>query len=428
MTIVVIGAGAVGTATAWYLAKAGYSVEVIERQPAAALETSWGNGCVIHASEVEPWSQPGMPGKILGWMGKENAPLLLRYSAIPRIWRWGLDFARNCTPERFRANALANLDLALLSLRSLQEIGAETGIAYDRATSGVMKIYRDKSSLDKADEASAWLAGHGLLYERVSAAGAVSREPALEATQPTLAGALYFARDEVGDCNKFTQGLAAACAARGVTFHYGTSVTGLDAAGGRVRAVRIGGRRIEADQVVVAMGSFSAPLMATLGLRVPIYPVKGVSITFPRGGWNGAPRMPVIDDSKLFGLVPVGDRMRISGSAEIAGFDTTPAPERAAAIVANAGFTFPGLTEHYRPEAARIWAGLRPVTPAGTPLVGPTALEGVWINAGHGHLGWTLACGSGRVLAALVGGQNPEVTGETRRALGAQHPSRRTAA
>lgn len=428
MTIVVIGAGAVGTATAWYLSQAGHTVAVVERQPAAALETSWGNGGVIHASEVEPWSQPGMPGKILGWMGKENAPLLLRYGAIPRMWRWGLAFARNCTTERFRANSLANLDLALLSLRSLQEIGASTSIDYDRATNGVMKIYRDQSSLDKAEEASAWLARHGLLYERVTAAEAVAREPALAATEPTLVGALYFPRDEVGDCNKFTQGLATACEARGVVFHYGTSVTGLDVAGGRVRAVRIGAQRIAADQVVVAMGSFSAPLMKALGLRVPIYPVKGVSITVPRGGWNSAPRMPVIDDSKLFGLVPIGDRMRISGSAEIAGFDTVPAPERAAAIVANAGFTFPGLTELYRPESARIWAGLRPVTPAGTPMIGPTALPGIWINAGHGHLGWTLACGSGRVLAALIDGQDPGVTPQTRRALAAQHPGHRQAA
>src|SRR6185295_10167607 len=162
------------------------------------LETSWGNGGVIHASEVEPWSQPGMPRKILGWLGKEDAPLLLRYGAIPQMWRWGIEFARNCTPERFRANAKVNLDLALYSLRSLQEIGAETGIPYDRATSGVMKIYRSKESLD---------AGHGLAYEAVSRERAVELEPALADTKETLAGALYFQRDEVGDCNKFTQGL-----------------------------------------------------------------------------------------------------------------------------------------------------------------------------------------------------------------------------
>lgn len=428
MTIVVVGAGAVGIATAWYLSQAGHRVEVIERQPAAAMETSWGSGCVIHASEVEPWSQPGMPGKIIGWIGKENAPLLLRCGAIPRMWRWGLQFARNCTTERFRAHSLANLDLALLSLRSLQEIAAATGIEYDRAANGVLKIYRDRTSLDKADAASAWLARHGLLYERVTASGAVLREPALAATEATLVGALYFPRDEVGDCAKFTQGLASACAARGVAFRYGTSVTGLDVEAGRVRAVRIGAHRVDADQVVVAMGSFSAPLLQALGLRVPIYPVKGVSVTFPRDGWTGAPRMPVLDDSKLFGLVPIGDRMRISGSAEIAGFDAVPAPERAAAIVANAGFTFPGLAGRCHPEAAQIWAGLRPVTPAGTPLIGPTALQGVWINAGHGHLGWTLACGSGRVMAALIDGHDPGITGETRRALAAQQSIRRPAA
>jgi D-amino-acid dehydrogenase len=246
------------------------------------------------------------------------------------------------------------------------------------------------------------LAGHGLLFEQVSADRAVELEPALAATRPTLVGALYFARDEVGDCNKFTQGLAARCAERGVAYHYGTTATGIDVAGGRVRAVTTDKGPIEADQVVVAMGSFSAPLLRQIGLRVPIYPVKGVSITFARDGWSEAPAMPVIDDSKLFGLVPVGDRMRISGSAEITGYDTTPAPERAAAIVANTAFTFPSIKEHYRPAEARIWAGLRPVTPSGTPLIGPTRIDGVWINAGHGHLGWTMACGSGRVLCGLI--------------------------
>ena len=178
-TTVVLGAGAVGTASAWYLLKAGHRVEVVERQPAAALETSWGNGGVIHASEVEPWSQPGMPRKILGWLGKENAPLLLRYGAIPHMWRWGLAFAANCTPERFRANTLANLALALHSLRSLQEIGAETGIAYDRAANGVLKIYRSRDSLDAATRGCEFLAGHGLLFERLDGPGCVALEPAL---------------------------------------------------------------------------------------------------------------------------------------------------------------------------------------------------------------------------------------------------------
>jgi D-amino-acid dehydrogenase len=409
MTTVVLGAGAVGTATAWYLAKAGHDVVVVERQPAAGMETSWGNGGVIHASEVEPWSQPGMPMKIVKWLGRENAPLLLRYGAIPQMWRWGLEFAGNCTPEKFRANARANLILALHSLKSLQEIGAEAGIAYDRATRGVLKIYRSKGSFDASRRSADYLAEHGLLYEAVDPDRCVALEPALRDTSSTLAGALYFARDEVGDCNKFTQGLAAASAARGVTYRYGETVRAIETSGRKVTAVTTDRGRIAADTIVVAMGSFSAPLLARLGLRVPIYPVKGVSITFPRGAWNSAPAMPVIDDSKLFGFIPIGDRMRISGSAEITGYDTTPAPARAQAIIDNASFTFPEIKRHLDPSTARIWAGLRPVTPAGTPIIGRTRLDGLWVNAGHGHLGWTLACGSGRVAADLIAGRDPGI-------------------
>ena len=407
--VVVLGAGAVGTATAWYLSKAGYDVTVIERQPAAALETSWGNGGVIHASEVEPWSQPGMPRKILGWLGDETAPLLVRYGALPKIWRWGLAFAQNCSPERFKANTRANLALALHSLQSLQEIGAETGISYDRATNGVMKIYRDSGSLDAATRGAEELARHGLTFERLDPARAVAVEPALADTGATLAGALFFPRDEVGDCNKFTQGLAAVCADRGVIWHYETIVSRIEVSGTKATGVMTSKGWIPADHVVVALGSFTAPLLRLAGVRVPIYPVKGVSITFSRGAWNSAPRIPVIDDSKLFGLVPIGDRLRISGSAEVAAYDATPSVSRGAAIARNASFTFPEMAKHYRPEAARLWGGLRPVTPSGRPLIGPTRISGLWVNAGHGHLGWTFACGSGRALADLIQGRDPGI-------------------
>ncbi|HVM84297.1 MAG TPA: D-amino acid dehydrogenase [Candidatus Binatia bacterium] len=409
MTTVVLGAGVVGTATAWYLKKAGHDVVLIERQTEAAMETSWGNGGIIHASEVEPWSQPGMPTKIVKWLGKEDAPLLLRYGAIPHMFRWGLAFARNCTPERFRANALSNLHLALHSLKSLQEIGAETGIPYDRATRGVMKIYRSRESLDNAQRSTDFLARHGLLYERITPERCVELEPALQATQSTLAGALYFPRDEIGDSNKFGQGLAAACAAKGVQLRFGETIDRIETGGGRVQGVITNKGRIAADTVVVAMGSFTAPMLAKNGIRVPIYPVKGVSITFLRGGWNSAPTVPVIDDSKLFGFVPIGDRMRVSGSAEITGYDATPAMTRAQAIIDNASFTFPELKKNLDLAQAKVWAGLRPVSPSGTPLIGETRIKGLWINSGHGHLGWTLSCGSGRVAADLISGKDPGI-------------------
>jgi D-amino-acid dehydrogenase len=409
MTTIVLGAGAVGTATAWYLSKSGHDVVLVERQAEAAMETSWGNGGIIHASEVEPWSQPGMPTKIIKWLGKENAPMLLRYSAIPHIMRWGIEFARNCTPERFRENAKSNLRLALHSLKSLQEIGAETGIDYDRATRGVLKIYRSRESLDAAERSTAYLAQHGLLYERVDPERCVELEPALKDTKSTLAGALYFARDEVGDSNKFAQGLAAACAARGVQCRFGETIQKIETGNGRVQAVVTDKGRITADTVVVALGSFTAPMLAKNGIRVPIYPVKGVSITFKRAGWNAAPTVPVIDDSKLFGFVPIGDRMRISGSAEITGYDATPAVARAEAIIANASFTFPELTRHFDIAKSRVWAGLRPVSPSGTPIIGEARIRGLWINAGHGHLGWTLSCGSGRLIADLIDGRDPGI-------------------
>ena len=265
------------------------------------------------------------------------------------------------------------------------------------------------NSLDAAQRSTDYLAQHGLLYERIGPDRCVELEPALRETKPTLAGALYFARDEVGDSNKFAQGLAAACAAAGVQCRFNETVQKIETANGRVQAVVTDKGRIAADRVVVALGSFTTPMLAKNGIRVPIYPVKGVSITFKREGWMRAPVVPIIDDSKLFGIVPIGDRMRISGSAEITGYDTTPAPARAQAIIANASFTFPELPRHFDISKSRVWAGLRPVSPSGTPIIGETRISGLWINAGHGHLGWTLSCGSGRLAADLINGRDPGI-------------------
>jgi D-amino-acid dehydrogenase len=354
-----------------------------------------------------------MPIKILKWLGQENAPLLLRYGAIPHMWRWGLDFARNCTPERFRRNALANLRLALHSLAALQEIRTATGIDYDLGTHGVLKIYRSRESLDTAIERCKMMAEHGLLFEAADPTRCVALEPALAATASTLAGGLYFARDEVGDCNKFTQGLAAFCVQRlGVDFRFGTKVLGLDTAGGRLTGVITDHGRLRADNVVVALGSFTPLLLATLGLRPAIYPVKGVSITVKAAPWRGALKMPVIDDSGLYGLVPIGDRLRVSGSAEIAGYDATPSQIRCQAIIKKVIDVFPDSRPCFDMDTARLWAGLRPVTPSGTPYLGRTRIPGLFINAGHGHLGWTLSCGSGKAVAAIVAAKDPGINME----------------
>jgi D-amino-acid dehydrogenase len=406
---IVLGAGAIGVATAYYLNRAGHRVIVIDRQSTAGLETSLNNGCIIHASEVDPWSQPGMPRNILRWLGQEGAPLLLRYSAIPRMWAWGLRFALNCTEVKFRQHCEANLALALYSLRSLQEIRREIGVAYDLATNGAMRIYRTQESFERAERRLKFLETKGLVFQRLTAKQVVELEPALAAVRDELTGGFYFPHDEVGDCHKFTQALAAECALRGVDFRYRTAIRGIEMEGGKIVGVTTDKGRVVAPRVIVALGSFTPTILKAARIDAPIYPVKGVSVTFSRAGWSQAPKMPILDDSLLFGLLPLGDRVRVAGSAEIAGFDPKPAVARCDAIVANAGKTFPSLKAAFRKDQATYWAGLRPVTPAGTPLIGRTRVKGLWINSGHGHLGWTMACGSGRVLTDLMDGRDPGI-------------------
>jgi D-amino-acid dehydrogenase len=401
MKTIVLGAGVVGTATAYFLAKAGHEVEVVERQSAAAMETSFGNGGVIHASEVEPWSQPGMPSKILKWLGKEDAPMLLRTGAIPYMWRWGLRFMANCTPERFRRNALTNLKLALHSLETLRQIRAETGIEYDLRTSGLMKVFTDPASLAACVRSAEFLATGGLVFEALDTAACVRREPAL-ASNKALIGGVYFPREEVGDCHKFTTGLAKRCAEMGVRFRYGTTISHLEQNGGRITAVHTGNGALKADHYVAALASYTPLVLKSVGIDVPIYPVKGVTITVPGDAWPGRPQLPIADDARIFGLVPLGDRLRVSGSAEVARFDTTPSPARCQAIVNNVISVFPDFAKCMAAAPPRYWAGVRPVTPTGTPILDRAPIENLFIAAGHGHLGWTMGCGSGQLVAALV--------------------------
>jgi D-amino-acid dehydrogenase len=407
LRVVVLGAGVIGVTAAYSLLEDGHEVTVVERCQGAGLATSWGNGAIIHVSSVEPWSAPGVPRELLRMLGQEDAAFLLRPAALPRMWRWGLAFLASCTAARHRANALANLALALESAAALARIREVTGLAYDFAPHSVLKTYATPEAFAGALAAHRALAMHGLVVEPLDRAALVAREPALEPVADKVAGGLFFPQDELGDCHKLTVGLAAWCAARGVVFHYETTVRRIETRRGRVTGVTTDRGAIAADAVVVALATASPALVRPLGLRLPVYPVKGISVTAPRAPWNGAPRHAILDDKRHFALVPIGERLRVAGSAEIAGYDPTPAPRRVEAVLRRVDELFPQFRRCVAaPETVR-WAGLRPVTPSGRPLIGPTRVPGLFLDTGHGHTGWTMAAGSGRRLADAVAGRGP---------------------
>lgn len=406
MRIVVLGAGVIGVASAYWLRRAGHEVRVIERREGAGLETSWGNGAIIHVSSVQPWAAPGVPLKVLKWLGKEDAPMLLRPSAVPKMWRWGLGFLRAARPAQYRAGSLANLKLAIESAAAMAEIRAATHVQYDYAGNSVMKVFPDQPSLDVAIAEHLSLAPDGLQTEVLSRDECIAREPTLGPVAEKIAGGLGFPQDEIGDCNKFSQGLAAWLEGQGVRFHYNTTVEDVVLKGGRVAAVRVSGNagdsEVPADAVVVALASQSVPLLRRLGISMPIYPVKGLSITLPRSVWPDGPRMAVIDDSRKFVLTPLGDRYRIVGSAEVGDTSTTPSPTRISSVTRGVAELFPHLANCESLPGAIAWAGLRPMVPDAQPRIGATRIPGLWTNTGHGHTGWTMAAGSGRRLAQMM--------------------------
>ncbi len=410
MRAIVLGGGVIGTSTAYYLAKAGHEVHLVERQEDVALETSFANGGVLHTSEAEPWSRPGMWINILKWMGRENAPMLLRARAIPQMWRWGLSFIRNCTLERYRRHTAINLRLSFYTLKCVKEIREETGIDYDLMQKGTLKIYTNPQSLSQARTECETLVSHGMVFEVADAERCVEIEPALEPIAGTLVGGLYFPPDEHGDCRKFTVALRRHCQEHlGVNFHFDTEVRSLVRQGDRVDAVETSNGPMSGDVFVAAMGSYTAKLLWPVGVRLSIYPAKGVTVTVPAAGWADGPSVPIIDDSRLFGLIRIGDRYRCSGSVEFTGFDATPNENRCQALVNNVISVFPAFAKCYDPVTAILWAGLRPMVPSGNPYLGLTSIRNLFVNAGHGHLGWTMSCGSSRVVADLVAGRRPDI-------------------
>lgn len=407
MKVIVIGAGVVGTTTAWYLSQAGHEVTVIDRQPGAGQETSFANGGQISVSHAEPWANPGAIGKILRWMGQEDAPLLFRWRLDPELMRWGLRFLGECTATRTRANIRAIVNLAIYSRSCLQELREQTEIEYDQLTRGILHFYTDAREYHHAAMAAELMRDYGLDRRPVDAAACVQIEPALDDARHLIVGGHFTPSDESGDAHLFTRQLAALAKAQGVQFLMGTPIARLCGNATRIEGVeRYNGERLQADAYVVACGSFSNSLLAPLGLSVPIYPAKGYSATFALAeGDNFAPTVSLTDDGRKIVFSRLGNRLRVAGTAEMNGYNMGLNTVRCVAIAERTRQIFPHLRTVGEPE---YWTGLRPATPSNVPLIGRAQPANLFLNTGHGTLGWTMACGSGKALADMISGVRPE--------------------
>jgi len=409
MRVIVLGAGVVGTTSAWYLARAGHDVTVIERQGAPGLETSCANGGQISACQAEPWASPATPGKIIEWMGRQDAPLLFRLRADWHQWAWGLRFLVECLPSRARDNLRQILALALYSRAELRELRRETDIQYDQLAGGILQFFTEEADFERAVQEAALARQLGCDREAKTAEECIAIEPALRHAAERIVGGIYAASDESGDALKFTQALAGFAERAGARFVFGRSIKRLEVESGRVCSVVLadaagGDERIAADAYVMALGSYSALMLRPLGISIPVYPLKGYSITIPLEAGDEAPVVSLTDDRYKLVFSRLGDRLRVAGTAELNGYNTSINEIRCGAIVHRTFELFPGAG---RPERAEFWTGLRPATPSNVPLVGRTRYSNLFLNTGHGTLGWTMACGSGRAIADIVSGRQP---------------------
>jgi len=408
MKVLVLGAGVVGVTSAWYLRSAGHEVTVVDRHAAAGMETSFANGGQISVSHAEPWANPTAPLKILKWLGREDSPLLFRLRPDLRQWLWGLSFLRECLPARTRHNIRQLVTLGLYSRASLQALRAETGMQYDQLSRGILHFYTSQRELDAAVEPARAMRSHGCDVEMVSRSRCLELEPALR--NANVVGGSWTPSDESGDAHKFTQALAALAAGRGVKFR-AARVLALAAEGGRVAGVRVERpdlteEVIKADGYVVCLGSYSPLFTRPLGIHLNIYPAKGYSVTLPVADASRAYSVSMTDDEYKLVFSRLGSRLRIAGTAELNGYSTELNEVRCRAILRRVLQLFPGGGD---PAQAQFWTGLRPATPSNVPYIGATRYPNLFLNTGHGTLGWTHSCGSGRALADIVTGRKPEI-------------------
>ena len=406
MKVLVLGAGVVGTAAAYYLNRAGHDVTVIERNNGAGLETSFANGGIVSAFTARPWATPEVPRMLLKWFGRQDAPYLFRLRPDWSQWRWALQFLRQCTRERFEHNQQVSLRLSTYSYGCLQEVREREQIQYDQRADGVLHLFQTQQQLDEAAAAEMRHADSRFHPEVVDMRRTVELEPALAASAGRYAGALFFPQDESGDAHKFTAALAAAAERQGATFRYGVAVRRLQAETGRIQAVDTDQGRLEADAYVMSLGSYSPLLLRKIGIRVPIYPLKGYSVTIPTEGHHGAPGVAIHEGSRRIVMSRLGDRLRAAGTAELTGYDASVSETRTQAILDVTMALFPECGDAAKAER---WAGFRPMTPDCLPILGRTRYTNLYMDTGHGSTGWTYACGSGRAVADMISGQEPEI-------------------
>ncbi|MCY0388626.1 D-amino acid dehydrogenase [Robbsia sp. Bb-Pol-6] len=408
MKIVILGAGVVGTTSAYYLARAGHEVTVLDRQAGPGLETSFANAGQISPGYASPWAAPGVPLKALKWMFEEHAPLAIRLDGSLAQLQWMWQMLRNCTPARYATNKGRMVRIAEYSRDCIRQLRDDTGIQYEGRQGGTLQLFRTQAQFDGAAKDIEVLKDAGVPYELLASDALARAEPALGAAGQKLTGGLRLPNDETGDCQLFTTRLAEMSASLGVRFRYNTPIDALAVTAGKAIGVQCGAELVRADAIVVALGSFSTPFMKGL-VDLPVYPLKGYSLTVPVRDAALAPVSTVLDETYKIAITRFDDRIRVGGMAEIVGFDTKLKAARRATLEMCVNDLFPGAGDTAK---ASFWTGLRPMTPDGTPIVGPTPVRNLFLNTGHGTLGWTMSCGSAQLLADLMSGQQPAIAAD----------------
>ncbi len=406
MRVLVLGSGVIGTTAAYYLAKAGHEVTVVDRQPGPAQETSFANAGEVSPGYSAPWAGPGVPVKAIKWMLMHHSPLVIKPLLDPSMWRWCVAMLKNCTTSAYHINKARMVRVAEYSRDCLKALRAETGIAYDERAQGTLQLFRTEKQLDGIGKDVDILRESGVPFQLLDRDGYLAYEPALAAVKHKFVGALRLPGDETGDCHLFTCRLASMAEELGVRFRFSTSILGIEQDGARVTGIRTDAGVLTADHYVLALGSYSTQLLGQVGIDIPVYPVKGYSITVPITDAAMAPESTVMDETHKVAVTRLGDRIRVGGTAQLSGFDLSLDSRRRETLEFVVSDLFPHGGDVSRAE---FWTGLRPMTPDGTPIIGPSRFSNLTLSTGHGTLGWTMAAGTGRVVADMVSGRQPEI-------------------